>query len=80
MATGNGIYFIPTFSVLVLGVFEFGLQITDSPLDAPRGCLCPASRRQTLAPGRATDRVLGSPLGFFESSFGFVFCAGLHKT
>lgn len=71
--------FIPTFRVLVLGIFEFGLYLSDFSLNTARSRLRPTLRFQTLTPSRAPHGLLGSSLGFFESTFGSIFRTWFHN-
>jgi hypothetical protein len=71
--------FIPTVRVLVLGIFEIGLYLSDFPLNTARRSLRPTLRFQTLAPSRAPRRFPGSPLGFFQSTFGSIFRTLFHN-
>src|SRR5262245_64056027 len=77
-----GAFLSPPFpfrrSALILGVFEFLLQLPELPLNTSLSGFNASLALQALAASRAASSFLDSPLGFFESAFGFVPSGSFH--
>jgi hypothetical protein len=82
LGIGNGLVYIPTHSdrrsALILGIFEFPLQLPDFPLHASLSGFDASLALQALAASHAASSFLDSPLGFFESAFGSILRASFH--